>query len=83
VKPLDTAKANVTRIARALRQAADGHGGATVNTNISGRRNIIVSGSLGRDGSVHYASAKQQVRVRQDANGSVEETVTTHEELVD
>lgn len=79
MNPFDAARANVNRIARVLREAADAET-TTVKANIAGRRNIVISGAIGDDGGVHQASTRQRVRIRQDGNESVEETVTTREE---
>jgi hypothetical protein len=62
------------RVARAIRAA--NAKGPVRTVNVSDASNIVVSTSLGRPGSVHGASTKQSVRVRQTPDDNDVESST-------
>ncbi len=68
------------RMRRAVQHAATSRapeGADQKSINVSHPENIVVSGNIGEDGSVHGTSTRQTVRVRQDPTGTYEETHTT------
>jgi hypothetical protein len=62
------------RIARAMRAARTA--GPVRTINVSDASNVVVSANVGRSGSVHGASTKQSVRVRQTPDDTDVDTST-------
>jgi hypothetical protein len=67
-----------TRVVRETRVGEPDADGVR-NINVVDPRNTVVSTSLGKAGSTHGASAKQNVRIRQKGGETYEETETVEE----
>jgi hypothetical protein len=78
---MDELKRSIKQAVEQVRAAAEqSDSGDVAHVNVAGRKNVVVSGSIGEPGGTHGASSKQRVRIRQ-RNGETEEvTETTTEE---
>ena len=66
------------RIKRVIEEATEeGRRGETRNVNVADPRNVVVASDGGDTASLHGASTRQTVRIRQNGRETIEETETT------